>query len=167
LLLTVLVVSIVGSAKLLGTPADDETVLPLPAPEAASPTPTTTVDPDAGDDGVVSPKPPPSPVSRPGTAKPIAVARAFAEAWLHHKGVSPEKWREGLLPHSTSELSGKLADTDPAGVPADKITGDLELIPHGTEFVEVTVPVNGGQLRLRLLAPDGKWLVDGIDWIQS
>jgi hypothetical protein len=168
LLLTVVVVSIVGSAQLLDAPADQEeaVVVPPPAPPAAG-SPSPTVDPSAGDDGVVSSKAPPEPVTKPGTAKPIDVARAFAQAWLHHRDVTADEWRAALLPHSTAELSEKLADTDPAGVPADRITGELALIPHGKTFVEVTVPVDGGQLRLRLISPEGRWLVDGVDWVRA
>jgi hypothetical protein len=163
-LLVLIVVGIVGSAKLIGTPAGQNTgVLPR-APEPAY---TTTVNPTAGDDGVVSSKPPPSPVTSPGTARPIAVARAFTLAWLHHRGVTAEQWRAGLLPHSTQALTGRLADTDPGGVPADRITGDPELIPRGEAFVEVAVPVDSGRLLLRLIAPEGRWLVDGVDWERS
>jgi hypothetical protein len=170
LLLTVVVVSIVGSAQLLDAPADQEAVVlppPPPPPAAGSPSPSATVDPSAGDDSVASSKAPPEPVTRPGTAKPIDVARAFAQAWLHHRDVTAEEWHASLLPHSTPDLSEKLADTDPAGVPADRITGELALIPHGKAFVEVTVPVDAGQLRLRLIAPEGQWLVDGVDWVRS
>jgi hypothetical protein len=168
-LLAVIVISIVGSAKLVGTSADGGAgVLPPPPPE---PTPTasatTTPDPAAGDDGVVSTKPPPAPVTSPGTAKPLAVARAFALAWLHHRDVTADQWRAGLLPHSTENLSANLADTEPVSVPADRITGDLALIPRGKSFVEVTVPVDSGRLRLRLIAPEGRWLVDGVDWSRS
>jgi hypothetical protein len=161
LLLAVVVMSIVGSAKLIGTSAGlgGSTVVP-PVPSR----PAVTVDPSAGDDGVVSTRPPPSPVTSPGTAKPLDVARAFALAWLHHRNVTGDQWRAGLLPHSTEELIGKLAETDPVGVPANRITGDLALIPSGTAYAEVVVPVDSGQLRLRLIAPEGRWLVDGVDW---
>jgi hypothetical protein len=159
LLLAVIVISIVGSAKLVGGTADQGGVLPPPP----SP-PAVTVDPTTGDDGVVSPKPPPAPVTSPGTAKPVAVARAFTLAWLRHRDVTAEQWRAALLPHSTEALSGKLADVDPVGVPADRITGDLKIVPRGKAFVEVTVPVDSGLVRLRLVAPEGRWLVDGVDW---
>jgi hypothetical protein len=49
-------------------------------------------------------------------------------------------------------------------VPADRIAGDLELIPRGRKYVEVAVPVDSGRLILRLIAPEGRWLVDGVDW---
>jgi len=161
LLLAVIVVGIVGSAKLVGTPTGQGVLVPPPSQ------PSETIDPTAGDDGVVTPKPVPSPVTSPGTAKPIAVARAFTLAWLRHRDVSADQWRAALLPHSTESLSDRLADADPGSVPADRITGDLELIPRGKAFVEITIPVDSGRLRLRLIAPEGRWLVDGVDWERS
>jgi hypothetical protein len=49
-------------------------------------------------------------------------------------------------------------------VPADRIVGKPTVIPHAASLVEATVGVDSGRLRLRLVAPDGKWLVDGVDW---
>lgn len=158
-LLAVVVVGVLSSARLVARPGDDSSVV-VGAPDR----PITTVDPTTGDDGLVSPKPPAEPVTRPGTAKPLAVARAFASAWLRHRDVTAQEWHEGLLPHATERLTEQLEGADPAGVPADRITGDLELIPRGGKYVEVAVPVDSGRLILRLIAPEGRWLVDGVDW---
>jgi hypothetical protein len=160
-LLAVVVVAVLGSAKLAAGPTDG-------APTVSAPRqPIETADPHAGDDGLTSPEPPPGPATGPGTAKPMAVARAFASAWLRHRDVSADEWQAGLLPHATEDLTQRLEGVDPAGVPADRITGDLTLIPRGTDFVEVTVPVDSGRLLLRLIAPEGRWLVDGVDWERS
>ena len=158
-LLAVVVVAIVSSANLFAGPSDES------PPAAGAPNrPIVTVDPTVGDDGLTTADPPPAPVTSPGRAKPLAVARAFASAWLDHRDVTADEWQAGLLPHSTPDLTEKLADTDPAAVPADRITGDLRLIPQGKEFAEVMVPVDSGRLVLRLIAPEGRWLVDGVDW---
>jgi hypothetical protein len=157
-LLVVVVVSILGSAKLVAGPGRE------PPPVGAPARPLVTVDPTTGDDGLTSPEPPPEPATGPRTAKPLAVARAFASAWLRHQDVSAEEWHAGLLPHSTEDLTERLAGVDPAGVPADRITGELAIIPRGADFVDVTVPVDSGRLLLRLIAPEGRWLVDGVDW---
>lgn len=159
-LLAVVVVGVLSSARLVAGPSGDQPPVIGGAPDA----PITTVGPTAGDDGLTSPEPPPQPVTSPGTAKPLAVARAFASAWLRHNDVTAQEWHAGLLPHATEELSDQLKGADPAGVPADRITGDLEMIPRGRDFVEVAVPVNSGRLLLRLVAPEGRWLVDGVDW---
>lgn len=159
LVLAGIVLFILAGARLLGGDANDATRLGSPDDGR----PTATVDPTAGDDGMASPPSPQQPVTSPGTAKPQAVAEAFAAAWLHHQ-VSEQAWYAALLPHSTPDLATKLSDVDPAGVPADRITGEPTLVPRGATFVEVSFPVDTGVLRLRLIAPGGRWLVDGVDW---
>jgi hypothetical protein len=159
-LLAIVVVGILGSARLVAGPFGGESPAVVGVPRE----PITTADPRAGEDGLVSPKPPEPPAVSPGAARPLDVARAFAAAWLRHTGVSAAQWREGLLPHSTAALTGQLAEADPAGVPADRITGAPRLIPRGAEFVEVTIPLDAGRLLLRLISPEGRWLVDGVDW---
>jgi hypothetical protein len=158
-LLAVVVVGVLGSARLVAGPSGAEPTTIGAAPDR----PITTVDPTAGDDGLSSPESPPAPVTSPGTAKPLDVAEAFVAAWLHHD-VAADEWRAALLPHSTADLTDRLADADPAGVPADRITGDLVVIPRGTDYVEIAAPLDSGRLVLRLIAPDGHWLVDGVDW---
>ena len=160
-LIAVVVLGILGSGRLVAGPSGGESPTVATVPDE----PIATVEEDPhGDDGLISPEPAPSPVTSPGAAKPLAVARAFASAWLHHRGVDPQEWRAGLLPHSTEELTEQLAETDPSGVPADRIAGDLLVIPRGTEYVEVAVPLDSGRLILRLVSPEGHWLVDGVDW---
>lgn len=158
-LIAVVVLGVLGSARLVAGPGGVRSE-PL---GAAPDRPITTVDPTAGEDGLTSPEPPPGPVSSPGTAKPLAVAEAFVAAWLEHD-VAAEDWRAALLPHSTEGLTEQLAEADPAGVPADRMTGELVLIPRGTDYVEIAAPLDSGRLILRLIAPDGHWLVDGVDW---
>ncbi|HYN92778.1 MAG TPA: hypothetical protein VES42_02885 [Pilimelia sp.] len=160
--LAVLVLGILGSANLLAGP-DREPAGVAGAPER----PLVTADPTAGDDGVVASRPAPAPVTSPGTAKPLSVARAFALAWLDHRDVPADTWHAGMLPHSTEALSRKLAGVDPAGVPADRITGAPTLIPLAESVADVNVPIDAGTLRLRLVAPEGRWLVDGVDWVRA
>jgi len=158
-LIAIVVIGVLGSARLVGGPSGAEPTTIGPAPDQ----PITTVDPTAGDDGLTAPESPPQPATSPGTAKPLDVAEAFVAAWLHHD-VAAEDWRAALLPHSTEDLTDRLADADPAGVPANRLTGDLVVIPRGTDYVEIAAPLDSGRLVLRLVAPDGHWLVDGVDW---
>jgi hypothetical protein len=159
LLLAGLVFLIVSGARLLGGGEPAGGALGSRG-EGGLPSATATA---AADDGLTSPAPPAPPMTSPGTAKPLAVARAFAEAWVHHD-VSTNAWYAALLPHTTRELAAKLDGVDPARVPADRVTGEPTLVPRGSAFVEVTIPVDSGLLRLRLVAPEGRWLVDGVDW---
>jgi hypothetical protein len=158
LLIAVIVLGIVGVGRAFSG-GEDRAPL-LDAPTAA---PTISIDP-ADDDGITSAEPPPAPTTSPGTAEPEAVAYAFASAWVDHQDVSAAKWHSGLLPHATEALADKLKGVDPEGVPAARIVGRPELVPIGEGLVDAVVTVDTGKVRLRLVAPDGHWLVDGVDW---
>ena len=159
LVIAVLVLFVVGAARLFaGGPSQP------PLLDAPDPVPVLSVDPK--DDDSVIPEPTPTIRTSPGTAAPEAVAYAFASAWVHHR-VSTDTWYDALLPHATENLADTLQGVDPDTVPADRITGRPALTPMGDGLVEAVVPADTGELRLRLVAPDGHWLVDGIDWTAS
>jgi hypothetical protein len=162
LALTVVVFGIVGAARLVSSSSDAG-----PGLRGAPTQPITTVDPTAGADGAISTGAPPSPTTSPGGVPPDGVARAFAAAWVAHTGVSQQQWHAALLPLSTTALTDKLAGVDPIGVPASRVTGEPIVIPKTAGFVEVTMPVDSGQLRLGLVARDGRWLVDTVDWARG
>jgi hypothetical protein len=71
------------------------------------------------------------------------------------------------VPNATQNLSEQLSDTDPADVPASRVVGRPELIPVGEGLVDAVVTVDSGKLTLRLIAPEGRWLVDSVDWADS
>lgn len=161
LVIAVLVLAVVGIGRLFsgGEPGR----APL---GATSPAPALSVNPD-DEDSVISPAPPPSPTTSPGTAQPEAVAYAFAAAWADHEGVSAEAWHDRLRPNATKNLADELDGTDPADVPASRVEGRPELVPVGEGLVDAIVTVDSGKLTLRLVSPEGRWLVDGIDWADS
>lgn len=163
LILAVIVLGVLAGAKVFAG-GGDASESPPPALTTGTREPITTVDPTAGDDGVDGPEGNPSAVVEPGTPGPVTVARAFAKAWLHHDGVTAKVWHDALVPHSTATLADKLAGVEPETVPADELTGEPTQLPQADALVEVAFPVDSGTLRLRLIAPDGKWLVDGVDW---
>ncbi|MGX6603871.1 hypothetical protein ACWKSP_17250 [Micromonosporaceae bacterium Da 78-11] len=134
-----------------------------PSLSTGSPAPAISIDP-SDDDSVIDSGPPPSPSTSPGRAQPEAVAYAFASAWVDHKDVSPKTWRNQLLPNATKSLADELSGVDPAGVPADRVLGRPSLVPVSETVVTADVTMDSGKLSLRLIAPDGHWLVDGIDW---
>jgi hypothetical protein len=122
------------------------------------------VNPSAGDDGERSAPPTPQPVTSPGATAPERVAELFAAAWIDHRGVDAAGWLTRLRPYATPALADKLSGADPAGVPAERITGSARLAARGESYVEVAVPVDSGLLHLHLVGTDGRWSVDTVDW---
>jgi hypothetical protein len=159
LVLAVVVLGVVGAAKVFSDARGAE-----PGVNGAPDQPILTVSATIANDGLASPESTPSPKISPGTAVPATVAKAFGRAWVDHQNVTAEEWYAGLLPHCTETLAKKLEGVDPAGVPADRLTGEPVLIPYADRIVDATIQVDSGLLRLRLTAVGGRWLVDGIDW---
>ncbi|MEV4635831.1 hypothetical protein AB0J80_00625 [Actinoplanes sp. NPDC049548] len=160
LVIAVLVLAVVGIGRLFSDGSGGGQLLE-PVPTG----PTVSVDPSHDDDGViVDDDPPPSPTVKAGTASPEAVAYAFASAWVDHKNVSAKTWHDGILPNSTKNLSEQLNGVNPADVPADRVVGRPTIVPIGDGLVNAVVTVNSGKLTLQMVSPDGKWLVDGVDW---
>jgi hypothetical protein len=155
----ILVIGAVGAARLVAGPGDPTSGLSNRPSQ-----PITTVDPHEGDDGVVGSTVPPSPSTRPGAPTPKQVADRFTAAWLGGPGDSADEWHAALRPLSTPELTERLTGANPSGVPAERTTGEASLRPRTETFVEVLVPLDTGRLRLELVAPDGSWLVDAVDW---
>ncbi|MEU4239089.1 hypothetical protein [Actinoplanes sp. NPDC026619] len=158
IVIVVIIAAVVGIGRLFSDGESNS-----PSLSNASPAPAISIDP-SDDDSIIDSDPPPSPSTIPGRAQPETVAYAFASAWANHKGVTPKAWRDRLLPNATKNLADELNGVDPAGVPADRVIGQPSLVPVGTTVVNAVVTMDSGKLNLRLVAPDGHWLVDGIDW---
>lgn len=164
LVIAVLVLAVVSIGRLFADGGGREQQLLDPV----SPAPTVSVNPSIDDDGViVDDEPPPKPTAKPGTAAPEAVAYAFASAWVDHKNVSAKAWHDGLVPNATKNLTEELDGVNPADVPADRVIGRPTLVPIGDGLANAVITVDSGKLTLQLVAPDGKWLVDGVDWEAS
>jgi hypothetical protein len=161
--IALLVLAVVGLGRLFAGDNGERQLL-----DPVAPAPSVSVDPSHDDDGVIQDDDPPAtPKTSPGTAKPEAVAYAFASAWVDHKNVSAKAWHDGIMPNVTENLSEELNGVDPADVPADRVVGRPSLVPVGDGLVNAIVTVDSGKLTLQLVAPDGQWLVDGIDWEAS
>ncbi|MFC4146715.1 hypothetical protein ACFO0M_10655 [Micromonospora mangrovi] len=157
--IAVLVFGVIGAARLVAGPTDPTTGLSNRPAE-----PISTVDPEAGDDGVLSSAAPASPKTRPGELTPEQTADRFTTAWLGGAAGSGEEWQARLRPLSTPALIEELAGADPKTVPARRVTGQVTLRPRTDAFVEALIPLDNGRLRLELVSPDGRWLVDAVDW---
>jgi hypothetical protein len=99
----------------------------------------------------------------PDAVQPLAVAAQFMKAWMRGQ-LGAEQWHAGIEPYATPALAAKLSGVDPAGVPAERTTGEAKLIRRSVGSVAVTMPVDSGTVELRLVVVDGEWLVDGVDW---
>lgn len=160
LVIAVLIFGVIGAARLVSGPADPAAGLSNRPRE-----PISTVDPEAGDDGVLSSPPAAvAPKTRPGEPTPAQAAGRFATVWLSGPGSSGDEWQARLRPLSTPALTEKLTGADPERVPAKQVVGQVTLRPRTEAFVEALIPLDNGRLRLELVAPDGRWLVDAIDW---
>jgi hypothetical protein len=164
LVLLFLIAVVVGFGKLVGharTGSDSGPVAPAPVVVTA-----TTASPEP-DDGNVDIEPTGSPIApsiSPGAAPAQTVAVNFTKAWLHHTGVSSTQWFQGLSKYATKSLQEKLNGVDPAGVPAEKMAGDPTIVDQESSYVDISIPLDAGTITLRLIAANGRWLVDGVDW---
>jgi hypothetical protein len=117
-----------------------------------------------GDDGVGEPPSPPPPSTSPGASAPQTVALSFAQAWLHHDGVTADQWLAALRPYATPALQDRLSGVDPASVPASKVAGDATSTNRSESYVDVSIPLDAGVLTLGMSSTKGRWLVDSVDW---
>lgn len=124
-----------------------------PAPTASSPAP------------VAVPTTTPTTLPIPDTDQNDSVTRlatAFAKAWSSSTR-SQQEWTRGIQPFVTPALAAGLAQTDPARVPATKVTGEAALVTASATSGQVKVPTDGGSilvtLRRSLTAP---WKVSDV-----
>lgn len=158
-LIAVLIFGVIGAARLVSGPTD-----PTDGLSNRPDRPITTVDPTAGDDGLIASEAPPSPVTPPGARSPEQIADRFASAWIGRPGMTADQWQAGLRPMSTPALTEKMAGAEPGGVPAEEVTGPPTVRSRTETFCEVLLPLNSGRLRLELVMADKSWLVDVVDW---
>lgn len=134
---------------------------PSPVPSASSP---------SGPPAAASS---PVPATVPSTTKPTSavsgtpsnesvtgLAAAFAQAWSSSSR-SQQEWTHGIQPFVTPALAAGLAKTDPARVPATKVTGEAVLLTASATSAQVRVPTDGGSIvvTLKLAAASGPWQV--------
>jgi hypothetical protein len=149
--LLLIVVAVVMIAKLAGE--DSRARYPQPAPALP------TVDPTAGNDGVIGS----TASTQPGDADLFRTAVAFTAAWLR-RDLDTAAWHAGVAKHATASVGATLEGVDPRTVPATRTTGEPAVVLRTEGFARVAVPVDTGTLQLHLLLQGGRWLVDGVDW---
>lgn len=166
LLLLVVILAVVGITRALHGGRDMVTADSAPTTAVRA-----TINPSAGNDGangvdgvVGGPPAASGSATTPAGPDPTPAAVGFTRAWLAHTGVTAAQWYAGIAPYMTTTLAAKLKNTDPSGVPADRMTGAVSIGTRTADYAEASVPVDSGTLRLRLRLSAGRWLVDGVDW---
>jgi len=90
------------------------------------------------------------------------VATAFAQAWSSSSR-SQQEWTRGIQPFVTPALAAGVAQTDPARVPATKVTGEAVLLTASATSAQVRVPTDGGSIVVTLKrAGSGPWQVSDV-----
>jgi hypothetical protein len=90
-----------------------------------------------------------------------AVALSFAQAWSS-SARSQQEWALGIQPYVTPALGAGLAQTDPARVPATRVTGEPLLLTSSATSATVRVPTDGGSIVVTLTRAAGGWQVSGV-----
>lgn len=149
-----------GQASAVPPAASTTPYTTAPASELTSPAPTTVPTP-----GTTSTPTATTTVRPTSGAAPVesatAVASAFVRAWSAD-GASREGWHASMEPWASPELLRALASTDPAQVPADRVTGDGRLVASAKTSATVRVPTDGGDVLVTLSASGRGWKVRDI-----
>lgn len=128
-------------------------VVAVPSPAASPPGPARTARPAPTPSSVVVSIPP----------RALSVTEGFMAAWARPNLTQPVWWA-GVRPYLSVEVARSLAWTDPARVPASKITGrpyPIAVSPSGEHptSVESLVATNAGTMRVRADLVAGRWVI--------
>jgi hypothetical protein len=133
------------------------------SPTASSPSPSKST--TASSPGPETPPSTPSSstdLSASGSESVTRVATAFAQAWSS-SGRSQQEWTSGIQAFVTPALAAGLAQTDPARVPATRVTGEALLLTASATFARVRVPTDGGSIVVTLTrAASRPWQVTDV-----
>ena len=168
--LTVTVVLTLALLAVVGRATDGQ-ASPLPVTGPTSATTTTGSSGPASLATATAPATPPPTATATTTREPssgavprasaTAVAVAFVRAWSS-KGASEDGWHAAMKPWATPELLQSLVSTDPAQVPADRVTGNAKLDSSTKISATVRVPTDGGDVLVTLAAAGRGWKVRDI-----
>ena len=123
--------------------------VPVPSPDTATP-------PTTGPASSLTPPTSAAPTATPAKDSPVRVATLFVTAWTK-TGNGDQAWMAGMKPWATDKLIASMSGTDPAQVPATKVTGDAALTRTQAGAATVSVPTDGGRIAVQLLQQGGTW----------
>lgn len=129
---------------------------PLTASVPTAPAATTTLsDPTAPAESAIASQSSTTP-TEVSAGSPVAVATAFVNAWSTTTQ-GDASWLAGMKPWGTPSLLSSLTGTDPAQVPATRVTGDAALKSIKGATATVSVPTDGGRIAVDLVNQSGTW----------
>jgi hypothetical protein len=91
----------------------------------------------------------------------VAAASAFVTAWASHQPMA--SWYPRVSTLATARFAIDLKSTDPANVPASKVTGGGALLASTDGATQVYVPTDAGPVTVTLIPAGSHWLVDGVE----
>ncbi|HEY0637860.1 MAG TPA: hypothetical protein VGD67_09455 [Pseudonocardiaceae bacterium] len=107
-----------------------------------------------------------TPTPSPAAAAPeaLAVADAWARAWVNHPaGMTNDDWVAQLAPLTTEEYLPQLRSVELANIPSTTVTGKAEPINAAAAAVDVRVTTDGATLLLTVIATESGWRVSAFD----
>lgn len=109
---------------------------------------------------VTTTPPPPAPPA----PQALAVAEAWAKAWVNHPpGMTSQQWVEQLVPLTTEEFLPQLRTVDPANIPSTSVTGKAESVTSSIRAVDVKIQTDGATLLLTVIATESGWRVSAFN----
>lgn len=98
----------------------------------------------------------------PGAAQQAAnVADAFTKAWADHNRPAADWWAR-VSKYADPEFAAQLKSTDPANVPASKVTGPPHPVAVYYASASVEVPTDAGIVIVEVVNNGHTWLVTDI-----
>lgn len=153
---------VIGPAKITPSAVLVPAVTTGPTSLAPSPSESSTVASSTAPSTVPSTKSPSGVLSARGSESVTRVATAFAQAWSS-SGRSQKEWTRGIQPFVTPALAAGLAQTDPARVPATKVTGEALLVTASATSAQVRMSTDGGSVVVTLIrAASSPWQVSDV-----
>lgn len=137
--------SAVGPASAPTIPAASLPATSPPSGSVTTPAPTTTA-------------PSATPASK---GSPVEVATGLVTAWAK-PAEGESQWLAGMKPWATADLVSSMTGTDPAQVPATRVTGDAALRAINSSTATVSVPTDGGRVAVELVQQSGAWKANSL-----
>lgn len=104
------------------------------------------------------------PAQAPPAPEALAVASAWANAWVNHPaGITSEQWTAQLAPLTTDEFIPQLRTIDPANIPSTRVTGPPTPTKSTAKAVELDIVTDGAVLHLTVIATPAGWRVSAYD----